>query len=277
MCSTANPDGESECFVCGHVRDEEEIRADALAAEEAAREEARLAALEAEMRAEAERLRRAEAERRAREAAERRRRADEATARERAATRERRGVDTAAKAFISAFFGSLGAIAASIIILLISLGNDGDLGRIVYNSADVIEVVADKIAAEAEGRVSSVFDCMRLDFETAERVNTLVGTASRKGLELGAELLPTASVRVENAIGAASEGLSLALTSSSDATDEASQSFGGLWACVEGALSRAADRLSELTSLLSEALAEADSAVNEAVNHSSEKLNELEN
>ena len=68
ICSSANPKGERECYVCGSLRDEAEILAEERAAEEAAREAERLARLEAERIAEEERRRAEEAERLMREA-----------------------------------------------------------------------------------------------------------------------------------------------------------------------------------------------------------------
>ena len=99
ICSSANPEGVTECFVCGYVRDEVAEREERLAAEAAAREAERLAALEEARAREAERLRLAEVARRAE--ADRLRRAEEARlaaeARRRLAEDARRAADERAR------------------------------------------------------------------------------------------------------------------------------------------------------------------------------------
>lgn len=308
MCSSANPEGERECFVCGFIRDEAAELEDRLAREAAEREEARLAAIEAERAAEAERLRRAEEERRAevarrlreeaarraederrrREAAERaaeadrRRRAEEeglrraeADARERIAARERRSANGATFYFRILFFLSIGVFATFALFTQIHLVSRGEIKTIVYNFSAFWSHLGVGLSNLVKNLETNITPRFILDSHTKEILDTALASLNGRFTELGAVLLPLLRDKLFAAWAAVS-------TAAVGILAAAGRKFGDAASRLTLTLNTLSDsfalmwqRLGALLQKGGETVAEADGTVREAVNAAAENISKL--
>ena len=317
MCSTANPEGESECFVCGFIRDEAAELEDRLAREAAEREEARLAAIEAERAAEEERLRRAEEARRAelarrlreeaarRSGAEGRRRADAARAAEadrlrraeeerrraeeerrrraaaeatdRAIAKERRGINAVTIIFRVLFFLSVGVFVTVLLFAQINLWSKGKMEIIVYNFKALLEHFGVRISNLSEVFESNIILKFILDSHTKEVLDTALASLNGHLTELYTVLLPLLQDKLLAAWVAVSTAAVGIFTAVGRKFGDAASRVTEVFNTVSDSLSLMWQRLGELLRGSRESFAEADSTVREAINGAAENINKLKN
>ena len=215
ICSSANPKGERECYVCGSLRDEAEILAEERAAEEAAREAERLARLEAERIAEEERRRAEEAERLMREAErrarleaerlarleeERRRLAAEAAERERREAKDRKICNRSSLIFKIAFISSLSLFAIGAIGQMIILATRGGVGDVISNIFNLIGALFSGVLRIGSENLPAFFEEFYMSSYTMERILAFWGNVSRHLIEISGGIIPEIIHRATSAL-----------------------------------------------------------------------------
>ena len=264
ICSTANPKSERECFVCGAMRDEAEILAEAMAAEAARLEAERLARLEAERRAAEERRRaeeaerrRLEEERRAREAAERlarleaerRRLAAEAAERAAREAGDRKIADRLTLICKIAMISSLSLFTVGAIGALVILAVSGSVGDVVPNIFTLVSTLWGGAVDFVLDRAPALFAELIPSSYKADSLNAFTGTVNRNLIELVGVTLPGLLGGIEAVLSAAAVSILALLSRMGVSLDVLSATVAEILVRIDLGISEAVSTVAHMTSV----------------------------